>query len=94
MGSFSQAVPPIAPYKGKMSGAVVSESFEQVKDKIDETHRQSSQNMESCSRIEDDLNELRSQVNKMNNMLMKIMAALKIESKEDKPADSKADEDC
>ena len=87
MGLFSQAVPPIAPYKQKMSGAVVSKSFEQVKEKIEETRRQSSQNMKN-------LIELRSQVNEMNSMLMKIMAALKIESKEDKTADSKEDEDC
>ena len=106
MGSFSQAVPPTAPYKKEIPGAVVT-SFEQVKEKIEETHRQSSQNMESCSRIErnlsrvscnmvplEEFNGLRVQVNEMNYMLMKIVAALQKESKEGKPADSKVDEDC
>ena len=90
-----------------------SASFEQVKEKIEETHLKSIQNMESCSQIERDLSQvsenvnmlykdvvpknefigLRIQVNEMKYMLMEIIAALKKESKEDKPEDSKGDED-
>ena len=87
MGSFSQAVPPTAPYKQEMSGAIAI-SFEQVKDKIEETRRQSSQNMEQVSNKmvpKEEFNELRNQVNEMKDMLIKIMTALEKESKEDKP---------